>query len=661
MEILRIIGKQFKGKPEFDYTLGHVTTFKGQNGSGKTTVGATAPLWVLTGYGADLKSNPKVDNINSVESEPSVTVVCEHNGKQFSITKTQHIKTVQDGDIVKKSTNNTFMFNDVPITERDLKKKMLEMGIDPDKLLELMHPMVVMGEKAQDIKKMLFEMSTEKSPLEVSKLDVDTLELSKELEEGYDLEEITAKYKASKKKSDEAIKAIPEQIIGLEKAKSSADPQPLLERKEEIEKIISDLKAEAESKDNSKEISEIRTQLFEVKREISEHERKEADRAAHFKRQQAERSLEIKRKINDIKCNLMTHRQKQDDAEFQIKRWQRAKAEAAQKYRDAKKEKAPVFTAPPKLTENDMVCPCCGQKLPEDLRKKKILEWDEANTKAARAFDKELAKWQKDHDERIKKITEEGQTACDKIRECEATIEKVGQAMGRANEDLKHQEDLLEQAQHEEAVKPYVPDMASTQQLDKLRERESYLTQLLQTSSQIKFDKSAYDEAIARMRVELAGIQQKLAVIENNDSITAKISVLQEERMEFEQAKATAEKMLYQIDILSRRMNDLFVEEINSHFSLVKWQLFEYQKNGTYKEICVPTIDGYRFGESTNTGREIRGKLDICQSLQKFYGMRVPIILDNAESINDFNLPELDSQLILLSVTDDKELVVEHD
>ena len=41
--------------------------------------------------------------------------------------------------------------------------------------------------------------------------------------------------------------------------------------------------------------------------------------------------------------------------------------------------------------------------------------------------------------------------------------------------------------------------------------------------------------------------------------------------------------------------------------------------------------------------------------------MTVPIILDNAESINDFNLPELESQLILLSVTDDKELVVEHD
>ena len=75
----------------------------------------------------------------------------------------------------------------------------------------------------------------------------------------------------------------------------------------------------------------------------------------------------------------------------------------------------------------------------------------------------------------------------------------------------------------------------------------------------------------------------------------------------------------------------------------------------------MPTIDGFRFGESTNTGREIRGKLDICQSLQKFYGANLPIILDNAESINDFNIPDIDRQLILLTVTDDKDLVIEHD
>ena len=314
----------------------------------------------------------------------------------------------------------------------------------------------------------------------------------------------------------------------------------------------------------------------------------------------------------------MKYKSEQEDAEFSIKRWQIQKEEATKQFRALKKETPPEYKPIPSLTEADMVCPCCGQPLPENMKAKKIAQNKRDIDAAVKAHEKALAEWQKEHDKKIKKVTDMGQKACDGIRDCEKAIEKIGASFGRANEDLKRHEDMLEQAQHEEAVQQYVPDMASAQQLDKLKERESYLTQLFKTSSEIKVDRSSYEDAINRLRVELADINQKLAVIENNDSISAKIESLQEERKDFEQAKATAEMMLYQIDILSRRMNDLFVEEINSHFSLVKWQLFEYQKNGTYKEICVPTIDGYRFGESTNTGREIRGKLDICQSLQKF-------------------------------------------
>ena len=95
------------------------------------------------------------------------------------------------------------------------------------------------------------------------------------------------------------------------------------------------------------------------------------------------------------------------------------------------------------------------------------------------------------------------------------------------------------------------------------------------------------------------------------------------------------------------------------HFGIVKWVLFDFQKNGEYKEVCIPTIDGKRFGDSTNTGREIEAKLDICNSFQKFFGMQVPIFLDGAESINDEYLPKVDTQLVLLTVTKDKELIVE--
>lgn len=659
MEIKRVIGKQFKGLPDFDYEFGHKTTIKGVNGSGKSSV-ATAILWTLTDYSYSLNNNPKVDNIHAEESEPSVTLICDIDGRAVSITKTQRIKTLVDGDLVKRSSNNLFTLNDVPVTYRDFKKRMLDMGVDLDKLLVFMHPMVFTSQKAADMKKVLFEMSSERSPLDVAKLDSDTADLAKELEEGYTLDEITAKYKASKKKADEAIKAIPEQIIGLEKAKTTEDPKPLLERKKEIEATIHSLRDQLATDDKTEEIAEIRTQLFETKREISEHERKEAERETFHKRKQAEHVLEIKRKINDINTIRYKYKRDLDDVEFELARKTKEKAEIIAKYRELKREKPPVFEPPKKLTDADMICPCCGQALPEKLKEEKIAGYEKAYKQAETAHKTALKVWERTNGSAIEEATEKGQAVCDRIRELEKKMEQISTSMGNANEDLERHKGFLEKAQAEE-VEPYIPDEASIEQLDKLRERESYLEQLLKASTQIASSRAAIEADIAKLGCETVDIDRKLAVIGINDDISAKIAELQESRASFEQKKADAEKILYQIDILSRRMNDLFVEEINSHFSLVKWQLFDYQKNGGYKEICVPTIDGYRFGESTNTGREIRGKLDICQSLQKFYGVTVPIILDNAESINDFNLPELDSQLILLTVTDDKELVVECD
>ena len=164
---------------------------------------------------------------------------------------------------------------------------------------------------------------------------------------------------------------------------------------------------------------------------------------------------------------------------------------------------------------------------------------------------------------------------------------------------------------------------------------------------------------IELLRSELSEVESKIAKASNNIDIDEQISALQEKQLEYEQAKADSEKILYQLDLLSKRKNELLVEEINNQFGIVKWSLFEFQKNGGYKEVCVPLVDGKRFGDSTNTGKEIIAKLDICNSLQKFFGMSVPVFLDNAESLNTFNLPEMDCQLITMNVTEDLEMRVE--
>ena len=60
-----------------------------------------------------------------------------------------------------------------------------------------------------------------------------------------------------------------------------------------------------------------------------------------------------------------------------------------------------------------------------------------------------------------------------------------------------------------------------------------------------------------------------------------------------------------------------------------------------------------------NSGHRIVAGLDIIRSLSELYGVSVPIFVDNAESLNEFNVPDMDAQLILLSVSEDKQLKVE--
>ena len=173
-------------------------------------------------------------------------------------------------------------------------------------------------------------------------------------------------------------------------------------------------------------------------------------------------------------------------------------------------------------------------------------------------------------------------------------------------------------------------------------------------------------EIVESLKIEKADLKSRLEEVNkiiaqaaNNVRIDEQIADMQKKQREYEQAKADAEKILHQLKEVSKRKNELLVEEINQHFGIVSWKLFDYQKNGEYKEVCVPMVDGKEFGVTTNTGREIQAKLDICNSFQRFFDMYVPVFLDGAESLNNEYIPAVDTQLILLSVSEDKQLKVE--
>ena len=153
---------------------------------------------------------------------------------------------------------------------------------------------------------------------------------------------------------------------------------------------------------------------------------------------------------------------------------------------------------------------------------------------------------------------------------------------------------------------------------------------------------------------ELIGYEQAIAANSVNENIDNQIEMLRKKQIEYEQSRADAEQILYQVSLLNKRKNELLTDDINKHFKYVKWVLFRYAKNGNYEDCCVPTIDGKELGVSTNNALGIRAKVDICEGMQRYYGQSYPILLDNIEAIDTEGRKALvsDSQLIMFAVTD---------
>lgn len=93
-------------------------------------------------------------------------------------------------------------------------------------------------------------------------------------------------------------------------------------------------------------------------------------------------------------------------------------------------------------------------------------------------------------------------------------------------------------------------------------------------------------------------------------------------------------------------------------FRIVSFKLFDNQINGGLKECCECTVNGIPFS-SLNNGHRIIAGLDIIRSLSELNGVSCPVFIDNSEAVNENNFPSMESQMIHLVVTDDKELKVE--
>jgi hypothetical protein len=136
------------------------------------------------------------------------------------------------------------------------------------------------------------------------------------------------------------------------------------------------------------------------------------------------------------------------------------------------------------------------------------------------------------------------------------------------------------------------------------------------------------------------------------DPINKRIAELKKDDADMKERNNKIEGELFLIDEFTRKKVKYLTESINNHFETVEFKLFEVQKNEAIKEVCEATFNGVGYSEGASTGERGKCDLDIVSGLSRGLGIKVPLFLDNAESITtdvSFN-----GQLIRLFAKDEE-------
>lgn len=312
------------------------------------------------------------------------------------------------------------------------------------------------------------------------------------------------------------------------------------------------------------------------------------------------------------------------------------------------------------FNEEEAVCPTCGQKLlPEQIEKLKTSFAENSQKRIGEQLEAK-AKFDKDKKLNLAEITRKGNEAAAHRKQCaedrvklESDISEIENRIATLTEEIQSKEKELEGI-------PTEIDLSANaeyqQILANVQSKEAELTGLNNYSDQ--------KQEIANKKIELA---RKISEIETSEKILAKqktdkeqsIASMKEELKSLGQQSADIQKQIDQVMNFSILKNKLLAEKINPCFKHFQFKFLDYTSENEPVETCRMICNGIDYMNGLNHSDRILCDIDLCRGLQQLNGLKLPIWVDDTESVNTDRIPELDAQMILLKVVDDGELEVE--
>lgn len=619
---------------EFDFYA--ITKIMAKNGKGKSTI-ATAYLWCLFNCDYELKDNPvvrrEIDRVSVDDMDTSVELTLDVDGKEITMKKVQ-VRTYNK-DKTGYKDDNSYYINDV---RKNLKDFNTYLDVDMNVFKMCSNVNAFLNQKPAEMREYLFSLVGDVTDFDIASQKAELAELVPLLNK-YTVEELSAMNKATKTKIAKDLPILDGQIKEKERdiqLKQAIEVSDLELQKSSLKVQIAD--CVAKQTDNDKLMAE----YDKASSDVLDLKFKQGDllRKANEENVKARRNLELQ--ISNLNYVIKDSKQSISNTENVVQFDKDKIAEYQKTLEDSrtewKAEKEREFD------ENSLICPYCKQEYPED--KKEELRADFKTHKETE----------------LNRITDKGNAAKKMLDEVKGLL--VGAEQELADRKQKLEKHLVNLADLEKQLSELSQeiDVSATEEYKALEKQIAEKEEAMHKANDISAVKAELKAQETALRQQLAECESQIAK-SDTAADEQRLEELKQARIDSEQNKANAEKILDLLDELDKAKNEALTETVNSHFGLVRWQLFEYAKNGNYKSCCIPTVDGKSILTTmSNKGNRILGRVDICNSIQKISGISVPIVLDDSESLSTDNQKKVaemvDSQLIMLIVNDSEKLEI---
>lgn len=631
MQIVSMLIRDFKGITEREIDFHNpLTAISGENGSGKTTA-KVAYLWLFCNKDENGKDNPDVRPIGADDAVTPYVEIKVYTDHEIKLVKFQKLKRTGE----RVALTNFYEVNDVPMAERDFQKKVAEIiGGDYKLLLPLTDPDIFMSDQSKKgrdaIRAVIFSMCGEVTDLECAEKlnEVTPVEELVSLLKFYTKDEIIATQMATKRRIAEAYgkkgEIIDAKINGVLASKVEIDLPALKAEEQVIREQIDALKASAPvvSEERNKAmalVSDLQKKLADVEKTARKRHSEKASSLGVAVRTAMMAVAKAKSRLDEVTRECASRKAEIEEMEALLESLKGAyDLRASQEY------------------DGGTTCPTCKQMLPKAMLTEMMDSWE----------------LQKEDD--LDKIEARGAAVREKLDVLLRELQSVVSDLEKAKKDVANAEASLADARKAQDEFPAWLD------IDKDEEYKKVSFELSKAQMELDAirvpDTRERDAEIARMTARLAEVSRLLGQSDSNRRADEVVLELNADKAEYAQRLADADRIIYQISCLERFKNEYCEAEVNRHFRVVEWKLFRVLKNGTYEPACIPTVDGKELGSSMNTALEMTAKLDIIRTLQDFYGVHIPVWIDNAEHFDSGSIAEIKRwgmEMVILKVSDD--------